>query len=51
MLHLDLTVPSTAELDAAHQRVLNLGARVLTDRSDDDEEPLWVCANPAGHPF
>lgn len=51
MLHLDLTVPTTAELEAAHQRALDLGARVLFDRSDDDEEPLWVYADPAGHPF
>ena len=51
MLHLDLTVPTTAELDAAHQRALALGAQVLMDRSDDDEEPLWVYADPAGHPF
>jgi len=51
MLHLDLTVPNRAELDAAHQRVLALGARVLMDRSDDEEEPLWVYADRAGHPF
>ena len=52
MLHLDLTVPNRVELDAAHQRALALGARVLMDRSDDEEEePLWVYADPAGHPF
>jgi catechol 2,3-dioxygenase-like lactoylglutathione lyase family enzyme len=51
MLHLDLTVPNRAELDAAHQRALALGARVLMDRSDDAEEPLYVYADPAGHPF
>lgn len=51
MLHLDLTVPNRAELDAAHQRTVALGARVLMDRSDDAEEPLWVYADPAGHPF
>lgn len=51
MLHLDLTVPTTAELDAAHQLAMALGARVLMDRSDDTEEPLWVYADPAGHPF
>jgi len=51
MLHLDLTVPTISELDAAHQRALALGAQVLMDRSDDDEEPLWVYADPAGHPF
>jgi len=51
MLHLDTTVPSVADLEAAHQRALGLGATVLLDRSDDDEEPLWVYADPAGHPF
>ncbi len=51
MLHLDLTVPSVAELDAQHDRALALGARLLLDRSDDPEEPLRVYADPAGHPF
>jgi catechol 2,3-dioxygenase-like lactoylglutathione lyase family enzyme len=51
MLHLDLTVASTEELDAQHQRALTLGARQLRDRSDDPEEPLRVYADPAGHPF
>lgn len=51
MLHLDLTVPSTADLDAAHQRALDLGGQLLLDRADDDEEPLRVYADPAGHPF
>jgi Glyoxalase-like domain len=51
MLHLDLTVPTAAELAAQHQRVLGLGARLLRDRSDDPDEPLYVYADPAGHPF
>ncbi len=50
-LHLDLTVPTAAELDVQHQRALALGARLLHDRSDDPEEPLRVYADPAGHPF
>jgi catechol 2,3-dioxygenase-like lactoylglutathione lyase family enzyme len=50
-LHLDLTVPTAADLDAQHARVLALGARLLLDRSDDPEEPLRVYADPAGHPF
>jgi hypothetical protein len=50
-LHLDLTVPSAAELDRHHDRALALGARLLLDRSDDDDEPLRVYADPAGHPF
>jgi hypothetical protein len=50
-LHLDLTVPGTAELDEQHDRVLALGGRLLLDRSDDPEEPLRVYADLAGHPF
>lgn len=51
MLHLDMIVPTVGELEAAHRRALALGATVLLDRTDDDEEPLWVFADPAGHPF
>ncbi len=51
MLHLDLTVPTAAELDRQHERATGLGARLLLDRSDDPEEPLRVYADPAGHPF
>ncbi len=50
-LHLDLTVSSLAALQAAHERALGLGARLLHDRSEDEEEPLRVYADPAGHPF
>lgn len=50
-LHLDLKVPTAAQLDAQHERALALGARLLFDRSDDPVEPLRVYADPAGHPF
>lgn len=50
-LHLDLAVPTTADLDAAHQHALALGARLREDRSADPVEPLRVYADPAGHPF
>jgi hypothetical protein len=50
-LHLDMTVPSVADLDAQHDRALSLGARLLYDRSGDPAEPLRVYADPAGHPF
>jgi catechol-2,3-dioxygenase len=50
-LHLDLTVSTKAVLDAEHERVLGLGGTLLLDRSDDEEEPLRVYADPAGHPF
>ena len=51
MLHLDMTVPTIADLDAQHERALALGARLILDRSTDAEEPLRVYADPAGHPF
>ncbi len=50
-LHLDMTVPDTATLDAWHARVQELGATLLLDRRDDPDEPLYVYADPAGHPF
>jgi hypothetical protein len=50
-LHLDLTVPTEAELARQHARALELGARPLLDRSDDPVEPLHVYADPEGHPF
>lgn len=50
-LHLDLTVPTVQELETQHGRATELGARLRYDRSDDEEEPLRVYADPAGHPF
>ena len=50
-LHLDLTVPSVEELERQRERALALGAELLLDRSDDEEEPLYVFADLAGHPF
>ncbi len=50
-LHLDLTVPTVDDLAEQHARALELGARLLLDRSDDPEEPLYVYSDPAGHPF
>jgi catechol 2,3-dioxygenase-like lactoylglutathione lyase family enzyme len=50
-LHLDLAVPTEQELRAEHDHALRLGAQVLLDRTDDPDEPLWVFADPAGHPF
>ncbi len=51
-LHLDLTVPDVAALDAEHERVLGLGATLLDDsRQRDPEEPLRVYGDPDGHPF
>ena len=39
------------ELFAQRDRALALGATLLRDRSDDPEEPLYVFADPHGHPF
>src|SRR5262245_3431178 len=50
-LHLDLTVPDVAALAAQRDRALELGATELQDRSSDPDEPLYVFADPAGHPF
>ena len=50
-LHLDTVVSSAAELEEVRGRALELGARELLDRTDDHDEPLWVLADPAGHPF
>ncbi len=50
-LHLDTTVPTVADLAVQHERAVALGARLLLDRSDDPGEPLYVYADPAGHPF
>jgi catechol 2,3-dioxygenase-like lactoylglutathione lyase family enzyme len=50
-LHLDLTVPNIEELAKQRDRARSLGATILEDRSDDPEEPLYVFADPAGHPF
>ncbi|HEY0239729.1 MAG TPA: VOC family protein [Friedmanniella sp.] len=51
MLHLDTVVPTAADLAEQHLRALGLGARLLLDRFDDPDEPLYVYADPAGHPF
>lgn len=50
-MHLDLTVPSLDELRRHRERAESLGARLLLDRTDDSDEPLYVLADPAGHPF
>ena len=51
MLHLDMTVPTAEALVRQRDRAVALGAEVLRDRFDDPDEPLYVFADPAGHPF
>jgi catechol-2,3-dioxygenase len=50
-MHLDLTVPDRETLQHQHHRALALGAELRLDRTDDLNEPLYVYADPAGHPF
>jgi catechol 2,3-dioxygenase-like lactoylglutathione lyase family enzyme len=50
-LHLDFTVGDVAELEHHRGRAEALGARLLLDRTADADEPLYVLADPAGHPF
>ncbi|MDP9443049.1 MAG: VOC family protein [Actinomycetota bacterium] len=50
-MHLDFSVSSRAELERQKERALALGATIVLDRTDDEDEPLYVLADPAGHPF
>ena len=50
-LHVDYTVSSAGELERQRDRAEALGATVLLDRTGDPDEPLYVFADPAGHPF
>ncbi len=50
-MHMDFRVPSVEDLERHRERAEALGARLLYDRSRDEGEPLYVLADPAGHPF
>jgi catechol 2,3-dioxygenase-like lactoylglutathione lyase family enzyme len=50
-MHLDFRVPTVDELHRHRRRAQELGATLLLDRTDDSAEPLFVLADPAGHPF
>lgn len=50
-MHHDFRVPDRDELERHRRRAEDLGATLLLDRSDDGDEPLYVLADPAGHPF
>ena len=50
-MHLDLTVADREELEWNRSRAELLGATLLLDRTDDEDEPLYVLADPSGHPF
>lgn len=49
--HLDCTVGDVDALHRQRARAESLGARLLLDRHEDAEEPLFVLADPSGHPF
>lgn len=50
-MHLDFTVSSLDELKRQRERAESLGGRLLLDRTDEEGEPLYVLADPSGHPF
>jgi catechol 2,3-dioxygenase-like lactoylglutathione lyase family enzyme len=50
-LHVDYTVTSRDELERHRARAEALGAVVLLDRTAEEGEPLYVLADPSGHPF
>jgi hypothetical protein len=50
-MHHDFRVPNVDELERQRQRAESLGATLLYDRSADQGEPLYVFADPEGHPF
>lgn len=50
-MHLDFMVSSLEELQRQRERAESLGAHLLMDRTDDPSEPLYVLADPSGHPF
>jgi catechol 2,3-dioxygenase-like lactoylglutathione lyase family enzyme len=50
-MHLDFTVSNVDELQRQRARAESLGAKLLLDRTDEADEPLYVLADPSGHPF
>jgi catechol 2,3-dioxygenase-like lactoylglutathione lyase family enzyme len=50
-LHVDYTVPSRDALERQRVRAEALGAELVLDHTDDPAEPLYVFADPSGHPF
>ena len=51
LMHLDFRVPTIDHLERHRRRAEELGATLLLDRTDEPGEPLYVLADPAGHPF
>ncbi|QIK73539.1 VOC family protein [Propioniciclava coleopterorum] len=49
--HLDFLLDSPAALEATRARLAGLDAPLLRDNGADPDEPLYVFADPDGHPF
>jgi catechol 2,3-dioxygenase-like lactoylglutathione lyase family enzyme len=50
-MHHDFRVPTVEALQRSRERAVELGATLLLDRTEESGEPLYVLADPAGHPF
>ncbi len=50
-MHLDFAVPTAEALELHRLHAEQLGAQVLLTRTQVESEPLYVLADPAGHPF
>lgn len=50
-MHMDFRVSTVEDLELHREHAETLGAQLLYDRSQDEDEPLYVLADPAGHPF
>lgn len=50
-MHMDFAVPTVEDLQRHRGRAEELGAQLLLDRTNEEGEPLYVLADPAGHPF
>ncbi len=50
-MQMDFAVPTAEDLECHRRHAQELGANVLYDRSQEEGEPLYVMADPAGHPF
>ncbi len=50
-MHMDFRVPAYEDLTPHRERAEALGATLLYDGTADQGNPLYVLADPAGHPF
>ena len=50
-LHLDFVVDDRAALERHRARAEAARRGLLLDRTDDEDESLYVLADPSGHPF